>query len=104
MVRKQPHIRRPAPSNKSPVDSLDRIWLMTDKNLAMLSSTQTTTLDYPEQWFESSSAYTEFIITDKNTTWIATENFVASQNGFGWAVYDHNSGIPHFSHHRYLRR
>ena len=76
------------------VDSLDRIWLMTDKNLAMLSSTQTTTLDYPEQWFESSSAYTEFIITDKNTTWIATENFVASQNGFGWAIYDHNSGIP----------
>jgi ligand-binding sensor domain-containing protein len=76
------------------VDSLDRIWLMTDKNLAMLSSTQTTTLDYPEQWFDSNSTYTEFIITDKNTTWIATDNFVASQNGFGWAVYDHNNGIP----------
>lgn len=76
------------------IDSLDRTWLMTDDNLTMLSTAQSTSFEYPDQWFDSSSTYYEYIITDKNTTWIATENFVASQNGFGWAVYDRNSGIP----------
>lgn len=83
-----------SPIKQIAVDGLDRTWVMTDDAIVTISNTFSNALDYPEIWFETNATYHEMIITPKNTTWIATDQYVASQSGFGWLVYDRNSGIP----------
>lgn len=83
-----------SPIRQISTDSINRTWVMTDNQLTTISSGLVNTLNFPQEWLDMHLLSQKFKITEKNVTWIANQKFLASNNGFGWMIYDNNNGIP----------